>query len=84
MALLRLFHKVLFILQFLHLIQAFKIDVPSNFYGSSEVFSGYLSDYEVYVEAFTLHNDHVSISGSTSKVENTLENINSTGKKLPA
>ena len=41
-----------------------KIEVPSNFYGSPEVFSGYLPVREWFVEAFTLHEDVLKIAGN--------------------
>ena len=66
--------------QFLCWSSAFQTEVPSNFYGSPEVFSGYLSNSEVFIEAFTLHDDHVSISGSTHEVEHALETIDTKGK----
>ena len=34
--------------------KGFDIQVPSNFYGSPEVYSGYLSNAEQYKEAFTM------------------------------
>ena len=73
-------HFLILSCHFLCWIAAFQTDVPSNFYGSPEVFSGYLSNTEVFIEAFTLHDDHVSISGSTQEVEHALETINTKGK----
>ena len=66
---------------FLFCISAFQKHVPSNFYGSPEVFSGYLSNSEVFIESFTLHDDHINISGSTREVEYGLQTINTKGKK---
>ena len=63
------------------LVFGFQFQIPSNFYGSSEVFSGYLSNSEVFIEAFTLQDDHVSISGSIPEVERALESIDTTGNK---
>ena len=71
---------VLLSYQLLYIINAFQLDIPSNFYGSSEVFSGYLSNNEVFIEAFTLHDDHLSMSGSTTEVTNALENFDTLGK----
>ena len=64
----------------IYIINAFQFNIPSNFYGSSEVYSGYLANSEVFMEAFTLHDDHVSISGSTAEVTNALEKFDTTGK----
>ena len=52
---------------------------PSNFYGSPEVYSGYLSNSEMFIDAFTLNDDHVAIDGSAQEVEHALETINATG-----
>ena len=61
-------------------MKAFQTDVPSNFYGSPEVFSGYLSNSDVFIEAFTLNDNHVNICGSTPEVEHTLETIDTAGE----
>ena len=56
-----------------------KPSIPSNFYGSHEVFSGFLSNFDDVVNAFTLRDDHVSISGSIEEVESKLANITAKG-----
>ena len=61
--------------------KSFQPNVPPNFYGSPEVFSGYLSYSEVFIEAFTLQDDHVSISGRIPKVEHELDSMENAGKK---
>ena len=53
--------------------------VPSNFYGSPEVYSGYLSNSEMFIDAFTLNDNHVAIVGSAQEVEHALGTINATG-----
>ena len=58
---------------------SFKSTPPSNFYGSPEVYSGYLSNSETYKDAFTLHDDHVTLSGTIPEVENALASVNTTG-----
>ena len=63
----------------LNFINASKNKVPSNFYGSPEVYSGYLSNSEMFIDAFTLNDDHVDIIGSTQEVEQALDTINATG-----
>ena len=75
----QIYHFVLCISVVLH---SFQIDVPSNFHGSSEVFSGYLSNSEKFIEAFTLHDDHVSISGSVREVEFAISNISTKGMTM--
>ena len=55
--------------------------IPSNFYGSPEVYSGYLSNSDVFIDAFTLQDDHVSISGSIPEVERALATWKNTGIK---
>ena len=72
------FLHVNFMMQ-LHLTSAKHIQIPSNFYGSSEVFSGYLSEQQQYIDAFTLHPDHVLISGTIQEIENDLRLSNQTG-----
>ena len=57
-----------------------KIDVPSNFYGSPEVFSGYLPNSEWFVDAFTLHDDSLKIIGDRYEIEDELKNTPHTGK----
>ena len=64
----------------LNFINASQNKVPSNFYGSPEVFSGYLSNSDVFIEAFTLNDNHVNICGSTPEVEHTLETIDTAGE----
>ena len=59
-----------------------KIDVPSNFYGSPEVFSGYLSNSKWFVEAFTLHDDALKITGDKFEIEDELKNTPHTGKNF--
>ena len=69
-------YMYLFILtQFGFIFTERNVKIPSNFYGSSEVFSGYLSEQQQYIEAFSLHPDHVLISGSIENVEYLLETI---------
>ena len=63
----------------LNFINASQNKVPSNFYGSPEVYSGYLSNSEMFINAFTLNDDHVAIVGSAQEVEHALETINATG-----
>ena len=60
-------------------VSLFKSTPPSNFYGSPEVYSGYLSNGETYKDAFTLHDDHVTLSGTIPEVENALATVNTTG-----
>ena len=57
-----------------------KIDVPSNFYGSPEVFSGYLPNSEWFVEAFTFHDDTLEIFGTENEVDSELNETPYTGK----
>ena len=64
-----------FCFRFPFLVEAFQIDVPANFYGSPEVFSGYLSNSDHFKEAFTLHDDHFIIAGSTPEVEHALGTV---------
>ena len=63
----------------LNFINASQNKVPSNFYGSPEVYSGYLSNSEMFINAFTLNDHHVAIVGSPNEVEHALETINATG-----
>ena len=44
------------------------IETPTNFYGSPEIFSGYLPDGDRYVEAFSLHDDCFVVEGSSQQV----------------
>ena len=67
------------LLNILSLYEAKHIEIPSNFYGSSEVFSGYLSEQQQYIDAFSLHPDHVLISGTIKDVEYGLERTQETG-----
>ena len=55
-------------------------EIPSNFFGSSEVFSGYSSEQQQYIDAFSLHPDYVLISGTIQEVEHELETTRQTGK----
>ena len=57
-----------------------KIGVPSNFYGSPEVFSGYLPNSEWFADAFTLSDDALKIYGSVFDISDKLHNVTSTGK----
>ena len=57
---------------------SFKIDVPSNFFGSPEVFSGFLSDSDTFKRAFTLDDNHVTASGSIPEVEEQLRDMHAT------
>ena len=54
-------------------------EIPSNFFGSPEVFSGYLSNQEDFIEAFTLHDDHVTIAGTIREVEQVLATLDTSG-----
>ena len=56
------------------------IQIPSNFYGSKEVFSGYLSNSDVIIDAYSLNNDHVTVSGLVIDVERKLASIDTKGK----
>ena len=58
----------------------FSYSVPENFYGSSEVFSGYLTNRAQYEDAFTMHENHVLISGDINSTENQLALSDKTGK----
>ena len=60
-------------------LSSFQIDVPLSFYGSSEVFFGYLSNSEEFIQAFTLSDDHITISGSIQEVEHILSNMRTKG-----
>ena len=51
----------------------------TNFFGSQDVFSGYLSESDEYIEAFTLDENHVVISGSIQTIEDHLETEERTG-----
>ena len=55
------------------------VNVPENFSGSPEVFSGYLPDKEKYVEAFTYHEDCVVIEGGSRSVSKQLSMLNTDG-----
>ena len=44
-------------------------------------FSGYLSEQQQYIDAFSLHPDHVLMSGSIQEVEHQLEVFHPKGKK---
>ena len=57
-----------------------KYKIPSNFYGSPEVFSGYSSEQQQYIDAFSLHPDHVLISGTIHEVEHGLQTSQEIGK----
>ena len=70
------------LLAFTLLQSVLSVTVPSNFYGSPEVFSGYLSDQEKYVDAFTMSEDHVHVFGSIPDVEHQLEVLKPTSEKL--
>ena len=50
-----------------------KYETPSNFYGSSEVISGYLSEQQQYIDAFSLHPGHNLILGTIENVEYQLD-----------
>ena len=56
-----------------------KHEIPSNFFGSLEVFSGYASGQQQYIDAFSLHPDHVLISGTIKDVESYLQTALDTG-----
>ena len=59
---------------------AWKIEIPSNYFGSPEVFSGYLTKSELFIDAFTLYDDHLTITGSIPEVEHKLKTTNTIGK----
>lgn len=54
------------------LISGYEYEVPSNFYGSPEVYSGFLSDQEEYIEAFTLKKDAWRIQGTVASINKQL------------
>ena len=58
-----------------------KIEVPSNFYGSPEVFSGYLSNSDWFVEAFTFHDGVLKVNGSGTDIDIDLNETPHTGIK---
>ena len=59
---------------------AISVTIPQNFYGSSEVYSGYLGNRGEIVDAFTLDKDHVLLSGDINSIENLLASTQKTGK----
>ena len=78
------YFSIFLVFSLLHHGSHCKHEIPSNFYGSSEVFSGYLSEQQQYVDAFSLHPDHVLISGSIQEVEHGLATSQDTGKSCYA
>ena len=54
--------------------------IPTNFFGSTEIYSGYLSNSDWFVDAFTLGQDHPQISGSIQEVERELQSRETQGK----
>ena len=62
-------------------LYAWKMEIPSNYFGSPEVFSGYLTKSEPFIDAFTLYDDHVTITGSIPEVEHALKATNTIGKR---
>lgn len=61
------------------LVFGYEYNVPSNFYGSPEVFSGFLSDQNEYIEAFTLKEDARIIEGNCTSVNEQLDSIETSG-----
>ena len=61
-------------------LHAWKIEIPWNYFGSPEVFSGYLTKSESFIDAFTLYDDHLTITGSIPEVEHALKTTNTIGK----
>ena len=53
--------------------------IPTNFFGSTEIYSGYLSNIDWFVDAFTLGQDHEQISGSIQEVERQLQSRETQG-----
>ena len=54
-------------------------DIPTNFYGSPEIFSGYLPNQDQYVEAFTLHKDCLTIKGTSHEISRKMASTNPQG-----
>ena len=71
--------KHILLLVIFHGIFSFEIKVPANFYGSKEVLSGYLSNSDIIVEAYSLHPDYVVVCGSVQEVERQLATIDTAG-----
>ena len=73
--------KVLSVCVIMLVIDSAASGIPSNFFGSPEVFSGYLSNQEDFIEAFTLPEDHVTIAGTVHEVEQALATMDTSGKQ---
>ena len=71
-------HTILFLM--ITRLYAWKIEIPWNYFGSPEVFSGYLTKSEPFIDAFTLYDDHLTITGSIPEVEHALKTTNRIGK----
>ena len=56
------------------------IEIPENFSGSREVFSGYLPDKQKFVEAFSYRKDCKVIEGNATLVFLTLAQFDPKGK----
>ena len=58
------------------------LEVPENFYGSREVFSGYMPDQNKYIKAFTYQDDCVVFKGGSQLVSKQLASSKTKRMKL--
>ena len=54
------------------------IETPANFYGSPEIFSGYLPNRDRYIDAFTLY-DCLAVDGTATQISGAIPLLVSKG-----